>query len=194
LGPSRLGLLRIGLRRPTSSLELGPPSEPDRTHTARFPWQLSWGFLLLSATEHEGFTCCGGLPCPPLRSASRVSRPPDGFHPLEPTRPCFMPRALPRFSLRGLSPLTSRTPLGVSAPTPLDERTRAYNLSHRPGRKPPRPRSLAPVRDPCLQAPVLPGTPADAPLGFCPSEAFPPPARTLRPTRPPTERKKLPRR
>lgn len=89
--------------------------------------QLSWGSVLFSATEPEGFTACEELPLPSLRSAYRVSHPPDGLLPLRPTRPCFMPGALLRFSLRGISPLTSRTPLGAVAPPSLKRRTHTIN-------------------------------------------------------------------
>lgn len=115
-----------------SSPELGPPSEFDQTSAAgRSSQQLSWGFVLFSATEPEGFTKYGALPISPLRSAYRVSHPPDGLHPLRPTRPCLMPGTLLRFSLRGIPPLTSRTLLRAVAPSPLKKRARTTNRSQR---------------------------------------------------------------
>jgi hypothetical protein len=116
---------------PQSSLELGPPSEFDQTTTAGKTRQLSWGSALFSATESEGFTVCRELPGSPLRSAFRVSHPLDGLHPLGPTRSCFIPGALLRFSLRGISPLTSRTPLGAVAPPPLERRVLTANQGQR---------------------------------------------------------------
>jgi hypothetical protein len=127
LGPACCRSACVG---PQSSRELGPPSEFNQTTTAGTPTrQLSWGFALFSATEPEGFTNRRELPGSPLRSAYRVSHPLDGLHPLRPTRPCFMPRALLRFSLRGISPLTSRTPLGAVAPPPLKTRALTINQS-----------------------------------------------------------------
>jgi hypothetical protein len=168
---------------PQSSRELGPPSELDQTPTTRHEArQLSWGFVLYGTPEPEGFTTCGALPLTPLRSAYRVSHPLDGFHPLEPTRPCFMPGAPMRFSLRGLSPLTSRAPLGAVASPPFQPPRSTENQS------PPSERSvcgleaLLPPGIRTLEPWCYPGLSADAPLGFRPSEAFPPPAGTLRST------------
>jgi hypothetical protein len=153
---------------PPTSRELEPPSEQNRTPTAGNIRQLSWGLVLFSATEPGGFTPCGGSPAPPLRSAFRVSHPPDGFHPPRPTRPCFVPGALMRFSLRGLSPLTSRTPLEAVAPASLESDALPASRSRQFGRQTHRPRSIAPVREPHLGTLVLPRIPSRCPHGFLP--------------------------
>jgi hypothetical protein len=58
----------------------------------------------LQHTRNAGFTINDpGLPHP-VRSASRVSHPPDGLPPRTPPRPCFMPQALMGFSPSELLP------------------------------------------------------------------------------------------
>jgi len=91
------------------------PGEPSDSHEV---------LALFGATQPEESTIPEGSH-PSVRSAYRVLRPPDGFLLLEPTRPYFMPSAPMRFTLRGFSPLASRTPLGASAPLPLKQPTYA---------------------------------------------------------------------
>jgi hypothetical protein len=150
--------------------------------------QLSWGLLLFSATEPEGFTHCGGLPRPPLRSVFRVSRPLDGFHPPEPTRPSFVPGALLRFSLRGLTPPdephSSRSRcFPVVGGTSLRTEARWECCPLGPEAFLPSEIRACEPRKSCQDAGrCLPG--------ISPSEAFPPPAGALRPTLSPSSGRK----
>jgi hypothetical protein len=110
-------------------------------------WLLSWGFCLYS-TYQLGESTIPERCHPSVRSAFKVFHLLDGFLLPEPTQPFFMPEALMRFSLRGFSPLTSRTPLGVLTPLPLNsvaqpetEAQGRYTLNSRL-------RSFSPVKDP----------------------------------------------
>lgn len=80
-----------------------------------------------------------------------------------------------RFTLRGVSPATSRAPLGAIAPLPFmsDGEGGAEALT---APKPPRLRSFAPVAGPFPLPLVFHSGWADTSMGLCLSGAFPPTA------------------
>jgi hypothetical protein len=116
-----------------------------------------------------------------VRSVCRVFHPLDGFLLLRPTQPCFMPGALMRFALRGVSLRRAALLSEPLLPCRLGRRTRPpkRNRTKRPATSKlcSRRRSVPTVR-------VSTTWQAVTPLGLCPSEAFSPATEARKPKHP----------
>jgi hypothetical protein len=160
-------------------VNFGPSSELNQPTAAGSAWLapgapdwLSWGFGLYSTYQQGESTRPGGNQ-PPIRSAFRVSHPLGDFLPPMPARPCFMPGALMRFCPSGSSPPgdphSSRSRCSHAVSRTIRLHAEAKNRTMRP-----RLRSLTPARGPFPNRRGLGSDRADTPMGFYPSEAFPP--------------------